>query len=212
MHQLRVFSFEQFLEQLKHPWSCENSFSVFAKSVAVDEALGKVREKWNSIALICQRQLMMMLASESEADSSLTNHLETLASHVLVSENADDWLRYIATSSRGISTIMLSIQYHSLFSHLVTSPPRTPLPDESVVCFPSGQSSDPVQAVTRAAPVSKTHHLVPKAISSAAPVVLTAPALTTSEIYKPKNIAELVDCDEEEFDAKKGPRKKKRCR
>ena len=212
----RVFSLEHSLEQLKLPWSSENAFSVLAKCVALDEALVKIREKWKTFPLICQRQLMIMLASELEAESSLASHIGTLASHVLASENADGWLRHLAASSIGASTaIPMYFQCHPLFSEHALSPPqRTPLPEESVVCSAAQPSRDSaIEAVARAPPVSKTFHFVSKPVrpSFTAPIAAVS-APTSVEVYKPKHIAELVDCDEEEPEAKKGPQKKKRCR
>ena len=214
MHPSRMFSFELTLEQLKHPWSSENAFSVFAKSLALHEALTKIREKWITIPLICQRQLMMMLASELEANCSIASHFQTLGSHVLMSENADDWLRYLASSSRCMSeTMMLCVQPQSLFCSHLQLLPRTTLPDESAACT-SGQSGDSADVVARAATVSKTNHFVQKPIrfTMTAPAVAAISAPTISEVYKPKNIAELVDFDAEEPDVKKGSQKKKRCR
>ena len=212
----RVFSFEQTLEQLKHPWSSENAFSVLAKSAAMDDALSKIREKWDTIPLICRRQLMIMLASELEHETSLKSHMDALASDVLRSENNDDWLRYIASTSTGAPTpFAFNVSHQPLFSEVVPSPERTCLPDESLVCKPPEQSAMPSVAVVARASASKTAISAPKATRPpppvAAPAVAAARAPSRVDAYKPKNIAELVDFDPVEPEVK-GPQKKKRCR
>ncbi len=168
---------------------------------------------------------MIMLASELEADSSFTCLIETFASNVLVSENADDWLRYLASFSRGSSaTVPFRVQHQPLFSHIVSSPQRTTLPDESVVCGPLALSANSFEVVARAALEPKANHIVSKPIRAndfgqkpfrlpnTAPVVTAVPAPTAVEVYKPKHVAELLDFDAEEPDTKKGPQKKRRCR
>ncbi len=213
----RVFSFEQTLEQLKHPWSSENAFSVLAKSAAIDDALSKIREKWDTLPLICRRQLMIMLASELEHETSLKSHMDALASHVLQSENSDDWLRYIASTSTGAPTpFAFNVSHQPLFSEHVPLPERTCLPDESVVCKPPEERAMPSAAVVARAAASKTVISVAKPTRPlppvAAPAVAAVRAPSRVDTYKPKNMAELVDFDPVEPEVQKGPQKKKRCR
>jgi hypothetical protein len=124
-----LFSFEQSLEQLKLPWSSENTFSVLAKGCTVDEGLAKIREKWTSIPLLCQRQIMIMLANELEADTSLIRPMEELASQIDMSEHADDWLRYFVSSSNGTTFMaQVNVLHQPLFPECISLPDRTSLP------------------------------------------------------------------------------------
>ncbi len=157
-----------------------------------------------------------MLVSELEGESSLASHVGTLASLVLTSEISDGWLSYLAASSIGTSSaIPTNFLCNPLFSENVLSPQRTPLPDELLVCSATQTSRDSgVEAVARAPLAPKTNNFVPKPMRPAfsAPIVATVCAPSSIEVHKPKHIAELVDGDVEEPEAKKGPQKKKRCR
>ncbi len=211
----RSFSFEQSLEQLKLPWSSENA--VLAKSCTVDESLSRIREKWTTIPLLCQRQIMIMLASELEADSSLIGPMEELASHAVTSENTDGWLRYLMSSSSGaFSMAQVHVLHQPLFPECINITDRTSLPEESAACSAAGPSGQPLaQVVAPAALAPKTANIVPKPTRPpiAAPVATAVSAASSAEVSKPKNVAELVDSDPDEPEVKKGPlAKKRRCR
>jgi hypothetical protein len=211
----RLFSFEQSLEQLKLPWSSENTFSVLAKGCTVDEGLAKIREKWTSIPLLCQRQIMIMLANELEADTSLIRPMEELASQIDMSEHADDWLRYFVSSSNGTTFMaQVNVLHQPLFPECISLPDRTSLPEE-LAYNPAGRSGEPlVQVVNPAALAPKTSQVVakPSRPPVTAPSVPAVSVTTHVEVSKHKNIAELVDSDPDEPEVKKGPQKKKRCR
>jgi hypothetical protein len=209
-----MFSFEQSLEQLKQPWSSESTFSVLSKSVAIEETMAKIQEKWTTVPLLCQRQIMIMLANELDSNCSLSKRMEVLASFELSSKSADEWLHYLVSPSS--STAMLSHESHQpLFYEPFHLLERTSLPDESVVFSISERIMESsADVIAQPVSVSKTAHLIPKPsrCPTSALVVPAIPAAAPVEVYKPKNIAELVDFDPEEPLVKKGPQKKKRSR
>ena len=210
----RLFLFDQSVEQLKHPWNSQNAFTVLAKSLTNDEILFKIQERWSVMPLLCQRQVVMMIASELEADCSLKSRMQELTSLALMSDNGDDWLRYLLSSSRNVPPMNMSdLNHQPLFHQLIEIPERTRLPDESVTTSSNALSRNVV--VEDVAHVSKAAHIVAK--QSRPPIAVAAAMLTSSKnsteaSYKPKNIAELVEFDPEEPDVRKGPQKRKRCR